>query len=122
MIYFTGGTADISAYEKQPDGTLKEICQASGGPWGGTAVDKAFLYFMDEIFGEETMTQFKRRFLSEYIHILRDFESKKKRKFECKDGGRITFRIPLKLVKLYNKLNQKALHDRADGGRYGKKS
>ncbi|WAR14075.1 HS12A-like protein [Mya arenaria] len=36
-----GGTADISVHERNPDGTLKEIHKASGGPWGGTNWEKA---------------------------------------------------------------------------------
>ncbi|WAR14061.1 HS12B-like protein [Mya arenaria] len=43
VVDLGGGTADISVHERKPDGTLKEIHKASGGPWGGIYVDENYM-------------------------------------------------------------------------------
>ena len=40
-----------------PDGTLSELCQASGGPWGGILVDAAFKSFLSEIFKDDVLKE-----------------------------------------------------------------
>ena len=51
---------------------------ASGGPWGGTAVDKNFLELMNTLFGKKTMETFKREFLTDHLELCRSFEVKKR--------------------------------------------
>ncbi|WAQ98305.1 HS12A-like protein, partial [Mya arenaria] len=45
-----GGTIDVIVHEIVGDNKLKELTSASGGPWGGTLVDKEFDAFMETIF------------------------------------------------------------------------
>uniref|UniRef100_K1PQ01 Heat shock 70 kDa protein 12A n=1 Tax=Magallana gigas TaxID=29159 RepID=K1PQ01_MAGGI len=48
-----GGTVDITVHKKADDGTLEELIPASGGPSGGTSVDKEYEKFLEKIGGEE---------------------------------------------------------------------
>lgn len=48
---FSGGTVDCAVHEVIEDGNLREIYKASGGAWGGTKVDEAFIAFMEDITG-----------------------------------------------------------------------
>ena len=54
-IYCKGGTIDITVHEVCFGGELKELYKATGGAWGGTVVDKAFLDFMGELIGSYTV-------------------------------------------------------------------
>ncbi|CAG2202059.1 unnamed protein product [Mytilus edulis] len=42
-----GGTTDITVHKRQFDGSLEEVLPPSGGDWGGTAVDRAYLEFVN---------------------------------------------------------------------------
>ncbi|CAC5405227.1 unnamed protein product [Mytilus coruscus] len=43
------GTVDVTAYEIMKNGRLKELHEPTGGPWGGTMVNQAFMKFMEDI-------------------------------------------------------------------------
>ncbi|CAC5405740.1 unnamed protein product [Mytilus coruscus] len=79
MVIDLGGvTADITVHQRQKDGTLEEVISPTGGPWGGTAVDKAFLDFMIDLFGADVIERLKDEELEDYFHLLHDFEIKKR--------------------------------------------
>jgi len=44
-----GGTVDTTGHEVLPNGKLKEIDSASGGPWGGQLVNEAFEDFIAKL-------------------------------------------------------------------------
>ncbi|XP_060603676.1 heat shock 70 kDa protein 12B-like [Ruditapes philippinarum] len=69
VVDLRGGTADISVHEKKADGSLKEIHKASGGPWGGTAVDKNYFDWLTNLFGERTMERFKKEQMADYFDV-----------------------------------------------------
>lgn len=89
-----GGTADITVHEKMNDGSLHEVCCASGNGCGGTSVDTAFFDFLKEIIGNEAMESLKTEHLEEYLDILREFEMKK-RSFRLNKKDVTYFRIPV---------------------------
>lgn len=60
LVFLTGGTVDITVHETQPDGTLKEVYKANGGPWGGTTIDKAFISFIENIAGKDVLETVKK--------------------------------------------------------------
>lgn len=88
-----GGTADIYIHEKNQDNTIRELYRASGGPWGGVLVDKAFLDFLNKVFGQHNMDTFKKEHMVDYFDLLRDFENIK-RTVEPDTQGFIQFSIP----------------------------
>ncbi|KAH3890513.1 heat shock 70 kDa protein 12A-like [Dreissena polymorpha] len=91
-----GGTIDITVHETLPDGTVKEVYKANGGPWGGTTVDKAFVSFLEEVTGPEVMQIFKTQHKEDFLQLMREFEIKKKT-MEPKDDpdAKTMFRMPL---------------------------
>ena len=49
--FYLGGTIDITVHEVCFGGKLKELYKATGGAWGGTMVDNAFLDFIAKLIG-----------------------------------------------------------------------
>ncbi|KAK3086923.1 hypothetical protein FSP39_025521 [Pinctada imbricata] len=73
-----GGTVDIAVHEKLPDGKLKEIYKASGGPWGGTAVDEGFIKLLTKIVGGPVINRLRREHTADYLEFMREFETSKR--------------------------------------------
>jgi len=99
-----GGTVDVSVHEKNLDGSLKELHAASGGPWGGTCVDKCYIDWLTQMFGKEAIERLKRESMGDYVDMLRDFENKK-RNISPDTTGLITLRVCVAL---------KEYHDESD--------
>lgn len=93
VVDLGGGTADITVHEKVEDGSLKEICKANGGPWGGMYVDKNYLKFYEQIFGERAMECLLKEDKYGYIDLLRSFETKK-RSITSNSNQRVVLDIP----------------------------
>ncbi|KAL5012090.1 hypothetical protein ScPMuIL_010641 [Solemya velum] len=89
-----GGTVDITVHEVNKDGTLKEIYQANGGPWGGTMVDDEFKKFFSRIVGGSVWHTFQNEFMDDYLELVREFEVKK-REISPDSENKMMFRVPL---------------------------
>jgi len=87
-------------HQKKVDGTLREIHAASGGPWGGTCVDKAYFDFLGDLVGQKTMKTFKAEKLGEFVEMERAFEIKK-RTITPETKDKITFKIPGSLCEIF---------------------
>ena len=96
---------DVSVYEKNQDGSLKELHRASGGPWGGTCVDRNYIDWMTLLFGIQAIERIKRKSMCDYVDMLREFE-KKKRSLTSEGKGRITLRYPPKLKKYHEESDE----------------
>ncbi|WAR26444.1 HS12A-like protein, partial [Mya arenaria] len=118
VIDLGGGTADISIHEKNQDGTLKEIHQPTGGPWGGIYVDANYLKFLENIFGENAITALKTEDMADYFDVIRDFETKKIT-LNKKMTGKFTFKISSTAKKLSKELTGQNLEQRLDSLGYG---
>lgn len=118
--YFSGGTADISVHENIQQGKLEEVHKASGGPWGGTYVDKAYTMFLEKIFGKEALEELKNSEMSEYFDILREFETKK-RLFSETGVDMIMLRISSGLRNLSQKHKQRSLQECIESCGFGDK-
>ncbi|XP_053374466.1 heat shock 70 kDa protein 12A-like isoform X2 [Mercenaria mercenaria] len=103
VVDLGGGTADISVHEKLIDGSLKELHKASGGPWGGNAVDNNYFDWLTEIFGKTTMDRFKTEQMADYFDLFREFETKK-RNISLESEGKITFRVSASLKEIYQEV------------------
>lgn len=77
MATVLGGAADISVYQNGRKGKLKEICKASGGPWGGQNVDEGYLSMLKEVFGSKVVDELRSKQILSYFEMLTEFERKK---------------------------------------------
>lgn len=73
-----GGTVDVTAYQVQNDGDLRELQRPTGGPWGGTYVDNQYTTFLRELFGDDIWSEYSKENPEDVLEILRKFEAKKK--------------------------------------------
>uniref|UniRef100_K1Q1C0 Heat shock 70 kDa protein 12A n=1 Tax=Magallana gigas TaxID=29159 RepID=K1Q1C0_MAGGI len=102
LVHLGSGTADITVHQKCEDNTLEEVLPASGGPWGGKAVDDQFIKFLSELVEEKVWENFKSEHMEDYLEITRSFETKK-RTIKPDKSGSTRMPIPQALVKLCTK-------------------
>lgn len=102
-----GGTVDVTVQEVLPDHTLKELHKASGGAWGGTKIDEAFLQLIISIVGAPVFQQFKEKYPKDYLELVQSFETKKR---AVNTSSKETFRIPVSLVELFETESEEELN------------
>ncbi|WAR27207.1 hypothetical protein MAR_012911 [Mya arenaria] len=90
---------------------MKNIFQASGGDWGGTKVDEAYEKFLEGILGKETIDEFKRSHMDDYIYMIREFELKKRNVYSSESIKLVVFRVPAMLPKLVKRIKGKKIID-----------
>ncbi|KAH3891131.1 hypothetical protein DPMN_015220 [Dreissena polymorpha] len=115
-----GGTIDITVHEVCTGDNLKELHKASGGDWGGTKVDAAFIEFLGKITDKKAMQKFKDVNMEDYIELLRDFEIKK-RAIDTSKPGKITIKVPISLIDHVKDVTGKTLKDKLQSLGYGNK-
>lgn len=75
---------------------MKEVHRASGGPWGGTAVDGAFIQMLSQIVGGPVFGAFMKDQRYDYLDLMREFEMVKRNVgLDTKD--QIKLKIPVSL-------------------------
>lgn len=92
-----GKTVDISIYQKQSNGTYKELHRPTRGPWGGTKVDEAFDQMIIKIVGASCFQKFKDDFKADDLDIHRELEIKK-RTIMSESNSKTTIKLPYSLV------------------------
>ena len=96
FVIIPGGTADITVHQKVANGKLKEVKRASGGPWGGTAVDGAFIKLLGDTMGGPVFAAFMKEQCYDYLDFMRDFETVKRNlKLNTKDL--VNIKLPVSL-------------------------
>ncbi|CAG2191386.1 unnamed protein product [Mytilus edulis] len=93
IVDLGGGTVDITVHEKQEDGKLKELCQATGDACGGTSVDNEFFQLLVKIVGAPLMNNLSKEDPSAYLDLFREFETVK-RTIKPTQTGKMNFTIP----------------------------
>uniref|UniRef100_A0AAR2LK62 Heat shock protein 12B n=1 Tax=Pygocentrus nattereri TaxID=42514 RepID=A0AAR2LK62_PYGNA len=74
-----GGTVDLTVHQiEQPQGTLKELYKASGGPYGAVGVDLAFEAMLCKIFGADFIETFKAKRPAAWVDLTIAFEARKR--------------------------------------------
>ncbi|XP_030635848.1 heat shock 70 kDa protein 12B [Chanos chanos] len=74
-----GGTVDLTVHQiEQPQGTLKELYKASGGPYGAVGVDMAFEAMLCQIFGSDFIESFKAKRPAAWVDLTIAFEARKR--------------------------------------------
>lgn len=78
------------------EGKIKEVFKASGGPWGGTAVDEQFIQLIAKIVGGPVWHQFRHASTHEFLDMMREFEVAK-RKVDAASATKTTATINIKI-------------------------
>lgn len=99
IYIYTGGTIDITVNQMQRDGTSKTLTKCSG-PFGGTTVDNAFVSTICNIVGQELMDDFIKTHPADYIEMMRNFETLKRKVFSM-NAEKVLLRIPINLKDMY---------------------
>lgn len=60
LLNLIGGTADMTVLELDENKTLKQVHQSFGGAWGGNVINEKIWEIMINIFGNETIDEFKK--------------------------------------------------------------
>ncbi|KAL3857338.1 hypothetical protein ACJMK2_012015 [Sinanodonta woodiana] len=105
-----GGTVDITVHEIIGGGKLKEIHKATGGAWGGTAVDEAFRQFIIKLVGNPVFQKFTLEHTDDMLDMFRAFEVKK-RDMQLMKESTVTLRIPVSLIRIFEKETGEVLHE-----------
>jgi hypothetical protein len=87
---------DITIHEKLAGGKLREKHKATGGAWGGTAVDHSFNQLLVRIVGGPVMSKFAREHKADHIDLFREFEAAK-RVINDRTSGKVNMKIPVSL-------------------------
>ncbi|KAL5011725.1 hypothetical protein ScPMuIL_010276 [Solemya velum] len=105
-----GGTVDITVHEVTHNLSIKELHQASGGPWGGTKVDEEFQKLLISIIGSFVFEEFKRNDMCSYLELLSEFELKK-RSVAPDSNHRSMFVVSASLLHLFEARTGKTIQD-----------
>ncbi|ETO29543.1 hypothetical protein RFI_07582 [Reticulomyxa filosa] len=77
LLDLGGGTADIACHKVLDETSVSQIYIPSGGAWGSTYIDEAFWGILCEIFGRETMEEFKIKYPNEFVLLKENFRQAK---------------------------------------------
>ncbi|XP_063413881.1 heat shock 70 kDa protein 12A-like [Mytilus trossulus] len=78
VVDLGGGTIDITMSEVISTGQLREIYNATGGPWGGNFVNDQIMKTLKEVIGWEVMRKFQDEDYDDYLEVLRQVEQIKR--------------------------------------------
>ncbi|KAL5021285.1 hypothetical protein ScPMuIL_000440 [Solemya velum] len=118
VVDIGGGTADITVHRIENGGRLAEVYRASGGAWGGMAVDFEFEKQMRKIIGTDVLRDFSDEHKLDYIHMMRSFELAK-RSVDASKQKDVQVLVPTSLVefcKSRGKTLEKAISDIGNTG------
>lgn len=94
-------TTEVTVYEVQHNGILKELYKAEGGDWGGNQVNASFYRLITDIVGIDVMEAFRLEYEDDFHYLFRAFNGKKMVKTSEKDYVRIM--LPDSLLQTFSK-------------------
>ncbi|CAH2299278.1 heat shock 70 kDa 12B [Pelobates cultripes] len=98
-----GGTVDLTVHQiEQPQGTLKELYKASGGPYGAVGVDLAFENMLCKIFGEDFIQTFKLKRPAAWVDLMIAFEARK-RTAAPQRANHLNISLPFSFIDFYKR-------------------
>ncbi|XP_066428964.1 heat shock 70 kDa protein 12B isoform X1 [Eleutherodactylus coqui] len=98
-----GGTVDLTVHQiEQPQGTLKELYKASGGPYGAVGVDLAFEKMLCKIFGEDFIHTFKVKRPAAWVDLMIAFEARK-RTAAPQRSNHLNISLPFSFIDFYRR-------------------
>ncbi|KAG5260874.1 hypothetical protein AALO_G00297520 [Alosa alosa] len=98
-----GGTVDLTVHQiEQPQGTLKELYKASGGPYGAVGVDLAFEALLCQIFGADFIESFKAKRPAAWVDLMIAFEARKRTAAPGRANG-LNISLPFSFIDFYKR-------------------
>ncbi|MGH0127903.1 UNVERIFIED_CONTAM: hypothetical protein FKN15_032733 [Acipenser sinensis] len=98
-----GGTVDLTVHQiRLPEGHLKELYKASGGPYGSIGVDYEFEKLLCKIFGVDFIDQFKIKRPAAWVDLMIAFESRK-RAAAPERTNPLNINLPFSFIDYYKK-------------------
>ncbi|XP_024916773.1 heat shock 70 kDa protein 12A isoform X2 [Cynoglossus semilaevis] len=98
-----GGTVDLTVHQiRLPEGHLKELYKASGGPYGSIGIDYEFEKLLCKIFGQDFIDQFKIRRPAAWVDLMIAFESRK-RAAAPERTNPLNINLPFSFIDYYKK-------------------
>ncbi|XP_062839620.1 heat shock 70 kDa protein 12B [Anolis carolinensis] len=98
-----GGTVDLTVHQiEQPQGTLKELHKASGGPYGAVGVDLAFERLLCQIFGADFLSAFKAKRPAAWVDLTIAFEARKRTAAPHRSSP-LNVSLPFSFIDFYRK-------------------
>ena len=98
---------DITAHEVCRGGNIREILQPTGGPWGGTEVDKGFEELMVEMITPDVVDGLKKCCSQQWFTLMLGFENGKKRVQTDKPDTNIKLELNYDLCTAFEDLTRK---------------
>ena len=109
FFFCSGGTLDVTVHEIDNDGSIKEIYQVTGGPYGGIKVNEEFERLLDELFGAEKLKRYREQYPSDWLSLMNEFEGKKRGKRILDSGLMTNIRLPRSFVSLVTQSRSSAM-------------
>ena len=103
----------MAIHEVKEKGSIKEIDKITGGPYGGIRVNQEFERLLGELFGVARLNAYKEKFPSDWLALVNDFESKKRRS-RILSGRMINIRYPASFASLVEQNTIKKRYDEND--------
>ncbi|NXR62647.1 HS12B protein, partial [Rhadina sibilatrix] len=98
-----GGTVDLTVHQiEKPQGTLKELYKASGGPYGAVGVDLAFEKLLCHIFGDDFIATFKAKRPAAWVDLTIAFEARKRAAAPGRSSP-LNISLPFSFIDFYRK-------------------
>ncbi|XP_018580497.1 heat shock 70 kDa protein 12A isoform X2 [Scleropages formosus] len=98
-----GGTVDLTVHQiRLPEGHLKELYKASGGPYGSIGVDYEFEKLLCQIFGPDFIDQFKIKRPAAWVDLMIAFESRKRAAAPDRSNP-LNINLPFSFIDYYKK-------------------
>ncbi|XP_077334237.1 heat shock 70 kDa protein 12B [Lithobates pipiens] len=98
-----GGTVDLTVHQiEQPEGTLKELYKASGGPYGSVGVDLAFEKMLCKIFSEDFIQTFMMKRPAAWVDLMIAFEARK-RTAAPQRSNHLNISLPFSFIDFYRR-------------------
>uniref|UniRef100_A0A8C5EFS2 Heat shock protein 12A n=1 Tax=Gouania willdenowi TaxID=441366 RepID=A0A8C5EFS2_GOUWI len=98
-----GGTVDLTVHQiRLPEGHLKELYKASGGPYGSIGIDYEFEKLLCRIFGQDFIDQFKIKRPAAWVDLMIAFESRKRAAAPDRSNP-LNINLPFSFIDYYKK-------------------
>ncbi|XP_068597279.1 heat shock 70 kDa protein 12A [Brachionichthys hirsutus] len=98
-----GGTVDLTVHQiRLPEGHLKELHKASGGPYGSLGIDYEFEKLLCKIFGQDFIDQFKVKRPAAWVDLMIAFESRKRAAAPDRTNP-LNINLPFSFIDYYKK-------------------
>ncbi|KAK2832677.1 hypothetical protein Q5P01_016566 [Channa striata] len=98
-----GGTVDLTVHQiRLPEGHLKELYKASGGPYGSIGIDYEFEKLLCRIFGQDFIDQFKIKRPAAWVDLMIAFESRKRAAAPDRTNP-LNINLPFSFIDYYKK-------------------